>query len=103
MGNKRLFSHDAETGITRWWHTNDDGTVTIETDQNISPIIEANKNAYKETDKHTKWGEFARVASLPLTVYYDLLQRGILRDEVALKRWLNTEEARPYRTRVGKV
>ena len=103
MGNKKLFSHDDMTGITKWWHNNGDGTVTIETTQNVNPILESNKESYKETDKHTKWGDMSRVASIPLTVYYDLLQRGILNDETAMKKWLNSDEARPFRTRVGKI
>lgn len=103
MGNKKLFSHDDLTGITKWWHDNRDGTVTIETTQNESPILQANQELYKETDKHTKWGDMSRVASIPLTVYYDLLKRGILNDENAMKKWLNSEEGRPFRVRAGKV
>jgi hypothetical protein len=103
MGYKKLFSHDDLTGITKWWHDNRDGTVTIETVQDMNPILEANQENYKHTDKHTKWGDMSRVASIPLTIYYDLLKRGILNDENAMKKWLNSEEGRPFRTRAGKV
>lgn len=103
MGNKKVFSHDDMTGITKYWHDNRDGTVTIETVQNMNPILELNKENYKQTGRYDKWGDMSRVASIPLTVYYDLLQRGILNDESAMKKWLNSDEGRPYRTRAGKV
>lgn len=103
MGNKKLFSRDDLTGITKWWHDNGDGTVTLETTQDESPIIQSAKAEYNQSSKHDKWGDMARVASIPLTVYYDLLQRGILNDQNAMKKWLNSDEGRPYRVRVGKV
>jgi hypothetical protein len=39
-----------------------------------------------------------RVASLPMLIYQDLKQRGILDDKAALRKWLKSEEARPFRT-----
>lgn len=103
MGNKKVLSHDPLTGVTKYWVDNGDGTFTIETDQDFKKIIQNNRNLTKETDKHTKWGEWSRVASIPLTVYYDLKQKGILDDEKALKKWLNDPENKYFRTREGKV
>jgi len=103
MGNKKILSHDADTGITKYFQDNLDGTYTIETDQDMSGILEANKNEYKETDKHTKYGEWSKVASIPLSIYYDLKAKGILDDPAAMKKWLNDPDNKYFRTRVGKV
>ena len=103
MGNKRVFSHDPMTGITKYWHDNGDGTVTVESDQDVSGILRSNKEVRKEVDKHAKYGDMSRVASIPLSVYYDLKQKGILDDQVALRKWLNDPDNELFRTRKGKV
>ena len=103
MGNKKVFSHDPMTGITKYWHDNQDGTVTIESDQDVAAIMDSNKTGRKDVDKHSKWGDMSRVASIPLTVYYDLKQKGILDDQVALRKWLNDPDNELFRTRKGKV
>lgn len=103
MGNKKLFSHDPLTGITKYWHDNEDGSVTVESDQDVSSIMGSNQTGRKEVDKHTKWGDMSRVASIPLTLYYDLKQKGILDDQAAMKKWLNDPDNELFRTRKGKV
>ena len=103
MGNKKVFSHDPMTGITKYWHDNQVGTVTIESDQDVKAIMEANQFGRKEMDKHTKWGEMSRVASIPLTLYYELQKKGILDDQAAMKKWLNDPDNELFRTRKGKV
>lgn len=103
MGNKRILSHDSATGITKYWTDNGDGTYTVETDQDMTAIIESNKKQHNATDKHTKHGEWSKVASIPMTVYYDLKQKGILDDQKAFQRWLNDPDNKYFRTRVGKV
>ena len=50
MGNKKILSHDAETGITKYFHDNKDGTYTIETDQDVNAIVDSNKAQLNETD-----------------------------------------------------
>ena len=103
MGNKKILSHDSMTGITKYWNDNGDGTYTIETDQDMTGIIESNKKQHNATDKHTKHGEWSKVASIPMTVYYDLKQKGIVDDPKAFKKWLNDPDNKFFRTRVGKV
>lgn len=103
MGNKKILSHDSMTGITKYWKDNGDGTYTIETDQDMTGIIESNKKQHNATDKHTKHGEWSKVASIPMTVYYDLKKKGIVDDPKAFQRWLNDPDNKYFRTRVGKV
>lgn len=99
---KRIFDTDPLTGITRYWHVKDNGEFVIETQQKID-VDEANRKRRVETDKRTKWGDVARVASIPLSVYYDLKRRGITDDPKAMKKWLNDPDNRVFRTREGTV
>lgn len=99
---KRLFSKDPATGVTKWWHVNDKGEYVIETVQETQ-VDESNTRFRNMTDKHTKWGEMARVASIPLSVYYDLKRKGITDDPKAFKKWLNDPDNRAFRTREGTV
>jgi hypothetical protein len=99
---KRIFDTDPLTGITRYWHVKDNGEFVIETEQRIK-VDEANTRARNATDKRTKWGEMARVASIPLSVYADLKRKGIVDDPKAMKKWLNDPDNRAFRTREGTV
>lgn len=99
---KRIFDTDPLTGITRYWHVKDNGEFVIETEQRLS-VDESNTRARNATDKHTKWGDMSRVASIPLSVYYDLKRKGIVDDPKAIKKWLNDPDNRAFRTREGTV
>lgn len=99
---KRIFDTDPLTGITRYWHLKDTGEFVIETEQKIN-VDQANLRARNAIDKHTKWGDVSRVASIPLSIYYDLKRRGITDDPKAMKRWLNDPDNRAFRTREGTV
>ena len=57
------------------------------------------KRSYNNTDK--KWNDLNKVASIPLSVYYDLKRRGIADDPVALKKWMNDSDNQVFRTRQG--
>ena len=98
---KRIFSQDPLTGITKYWHVTDKGEYVIETQQNVSSIVEANKRRYNDGTK--RWGDLNKVASIPLSVYYDLKRRGIADDPVALKKWMNDPDNRVFRTRSGNL
>jgi hypothetical protein len=50
-----------------------------------------------------KFGEHAKVASIPLSVYYELKRQGIADDPKALRKWLNQSENRAFRTREGTL
>ena len=102
--SKKLFDYDPETGTTKWWHYDaDKDEATIETVFEVGDIIEANKAQFNSTDERAKWGEWNRVASIPMTLFYRLKQQGILDDQAAMKRWLNDPDNRLFRTRPGRV
>lgn len=102
--NTRLISENKEIGQKQYWHDHDDGSVTVQTVQDVGDIAEANKLSYNQYDERSNWkGDMHRVASIPMSVYYDLQRKGILNDPVAMKRWLNDPDNRVFRTRPGVV
>lgn len=100
---RRIFDTDPLTGITRYWHVKSDGEFVIETQQQVSGIAEANKRSFADTDTKAKYGDMAKVASIPLNVYYELKRQGIVDDPKAMKKWLNDPDNRVFRTRGGTV
>ena len=99
---KLPFSYDPVLGIKRTFHASEDGNeFVIQTEQETTDIVEANKTAYN--DAPDRWGEFTRVASIPLSLYFDLKKKGIADDDAAMKRWLNDPDNRFFRTRAGRI
>jgi hypothetical protein len=101
---KRIFDTNKELGITRTWHYDEDkDEATIQTQQDVSAVLEENKQAFSQVDERAKWGEFNKVASIPLSLYYQLKAEGKLDDQAFMKRWLNDPDNRHFRTRPGAV
>jgi hypothetical protein len=101
---KRLITDDVKQTI---FHSHD-GNDFIETHQDVSAIVEANKASFNQFDERTRWGEFDKVASIPLAVIDDLNKQGIMRgfaviDAQRMKIWLNNPDNRFFRTRPGQV
>jgi hypothetical protein len=100
----RLMASDPYRGVKEWFVPSVDGKeFTIVTEPFYDPLLSFNYESRKETDKHTRWGEGQLVASLPPVVWMDLWKKGIMQDETALKRWLNSAENVVFRRRFGKV
>lgn len=98
----KVFDVDPLSGITSYWHYDDaTDTALIEKRQDVSGILDANKAEFNAD--HGRYGEWTKVASIPLSVYYDLKAKGIVDDPVAMKRWLNDADNRFFRTRPGTV
>ena len=102
--DKRVLDHDPFLGITEYFYYDDDtGECRIEQVQDASRIIEQNNAQRNLTDRNTRWGEWSKVASIPMNIWADLNAKGITRDKAAFKRWLNDPENRFFRTREGQV
>jgi|TARA_R110000772_G_scaffold9387_1_gene30881 hypothetical protein len=97
----RIFDTDALAGITRYWHVKDNGEFVIETVQQADAILDSNKRQFNSASN--KHGDMDKVASIPLSVYYDLKRQGIADDPKALKKWLNDPDNRAFRTRGGRL
>ena len=89
-------------------HSDGDGGLILETKQDVSHIIEANKLMFNQVKSQDKYGDMTHVARLPLTVIDDLNKKGIMRgfaviNEPEMKLFLNDPDNRFFRTRPGRV
>jgi hypothetical protein len=105
---KKLLSHDPLTGISKVFHYDpsvDEKNFIIETVQETTPIVEANKAEFQNSAALGKSGKenMVKVASIPLTLYFELKRKGVANDPAAMKRWLNDPDNRFFRTREGVV
>lgn len=98
----KLVSEDKASGTQTLWHDLD-GAVVLENRQDAAPVTEAARAAFALVDERARFGEFTRVASIPLVTYFDLVKRGITKDRAAFKRWLNDPDNRHFRTRPGRI
>lgn len=90
-------------------HADGDGGIIIETKQDITEILESNRQIL-EADKarlgHVK--DLHHVARIPDTVIDDLNKMGVMRgfvivDDVAFARWLNDSENAQYKVYRGTI
>lgn len=89
---------DEFTGSMTKMHITADGKLHIENIYRVDHIAEQAKRERNEVSRTSKLGDMVKVASLPMHVHLDLMQRGILGDKPAMRRWLASDEAAPYRT-----
>lgn len=102
---KRLFSHDPDSKITTWWHSNDENDeVILEKEQDYTDLIAGNKAEYDMYSGPTdKWGDWSHVARIPMILHNELQRTGKLYDRAYMTRMLNSREWRCWRTRPGRV
>lgn len=101
---RRLFSHDPVFGVTKWWHDDPmSDQVAIETVQDVEPLLDRNVAAANEVTSLDRWGEGKLVASIPMSVYAELLASGKIKDDAYMRRWLNDRDNRKYRVRPGRI
>jgi hypothetical protein len=106
----QILSGDRVTGIRRIWHESlSTGDVVVETQQDVTAPLERSQAEYAQFDERTPFGKgfMHKVASTPLTIYWELRRRGII-DETDPKKqkyrdWLNDGANRKFRTRPGRV
>ncbi len=94
---------------TQTVHADGDGGIVIETKQDVTEIIEANK-AQLEFDKARtgNLNELHHVARIPFTVIDVLNQKGIMKgftvvDDVGFAKWLNDPDNAVWKTYRGTV
>lgn len=112
VSDPRFFDYDPFSGITEYFHYDPDTDgFTIQTQQDLEPLIEQNKALYNDTEKSTRYGDGigGRVASFPAVITMQLAQQGILSmggailDEPRYRRWLNDSDNQVFRVRRGTV
>jgi len=99
---KRLINDDAFTGV-KTFYDYDAGKdeAIISKEQDVSAIIEQNKREFNDAPE--RWGEWTKVGSIPISVYYELERQGITKDQERMKKWLNDPDNLYFRTRPGTV
>ena len=86
-----------------------DGGIVIETKQDVSDIIEANKQQlFYDQQRIGGLNEMHHVARIPFTVIDELNKTGIMKgfnvvDEIGFARWLNNPDNSVWRTYRGTV
>lgn len=104
MQDRRLFSHDPVTGLTRWFHYDDDtDQCTIETTQNVEGILDDSKRSFNRYGKTARWGDGDKVANIPMSVYSQWCAKGQLGDQKVIRDWINDPANKHFRTRPGRV
>lgn len=102
--DKRLLDYDPFLGITEYfYYDSDTDECRVEQVQDPTFIIEQNKAQLNQSHRSDKWGEMTKVATIPISIWADLNQKGIVKDPVAFKKWLNDPDNRFFRTRQGQV
>lgn len=102
MTDNIISDDSASTGIvTKFLYDADKDEAIIQKTQDVSGIIEANKAEFNAAPE--RWGEWTKVGSIPLSVYYELERQGILGDQKAMAKWLNDPDNRAFRTRPGTI
>lgn len=104
----KLIAIDESAGETRKWYADGEGGLVIRHEQDVAPILEANKAAYNQVDERARWGDMTRVAEIPNSVIADLNAKGIMRgfvvvDQKRMKAFLNDPANLYLRTRPGRV
>ncbi len=93
-----LLDADPWSGSIQKMHITTDQKLVLETTTNIDALAEQNKILRNEESRTSKTGDMVLAARLPLTVYMDLQKRGIINDKAAMRKWLASDDAKPFKT-----
>jgi hypothetical protein len=88
-----------------------DGGLIIQSVQDVSELVERNKQEFNSYDERAKWSDDLygnKVASIPFNAIDELNHKGIMRgfhvvDNARFAMWLNDPENRAWRTRPGVI
>lgn len=98
-----LFSSDIKRGRHTWRRQNPDGSWTFRTDYVCDPTIEANTAMRNMLDPGWK-GDYHKVASVPLNIYWDKLAPALQQDdERFVSKFLNDSDNAAWRSKEGRV
>lgn len=108
----RELDYDPITKTRRTFHWDRDGNYVIDTQQDVTDVLEQNKALHAMTDERARWtdrGAGTLVGSIPMSVYFDLQKRGVIdaegnvHDDKPLLKWLQDPENKHFRTRPGRL
>ena len=92
-------------------HADGEGGLIIQTAQDVTALVEANKQEFNSYDERARWSDDVfgnKIASIPFTAIDDLNRQGIMRgfqvvDHHRFAMFLNNPENRAWRTRPGVI
>ena len=102
--SKRILDYDPATGMLETFHYDAvEDKAIIETSQDVTAILEANKRAFNQVDENANWkGDIHLCARVPLNIF-NSLPKELRRDQKAFKRWLNHPDQAAFKLRPGKI
>ena len=104
MRSKRVFSHDPASGVTKYFHYDDDtDQCWIETAQDAQGIVDAATAARNNVTSLDKWGDGRHVGYIPVSVYAKWCAEGKLGDQATIRAFLNDPSNKLLRTFPGRV
>lgn len=107
MIDTRLFSQDPESGITRYFHFDEEtGDVVIETQQSLAPLMELAKDSKAGIDERASWkGDMHHVGIVPMPIFMEITRKypDPEEQEKHLRAFLNDPAFANFRTRPGRV
>lgn len=102
-GEWTLFDYDPQLKRQVWSRVNPDGSRTFRTDYEVDPTIEAN-TAMRNLASPGWKGDYHKVASIPLNVFWDQLAEASKQDDDKyISKWLNDSDNRAWRSKDGRV
>jgi hypothetical protein len=93
------FDYDPLTGVRQKLTIDNDGVFHFVTEQDDEDIRRFAHESRSNFSKYERFSDITPVGSIPVVVLYDLIRRGIWNDPDRKRKWWNSIEAAPYRTR----
>ena len=93
-----------KTGDNTWSESriDDDGVVRLQNFEKVDGILRENAFMRSQPPSFLTSEMGRKVARIPLTLYNELRNKGILNDQKAFRRWLNDPANKGWRTVDGK-
>lgn len=103
-----LVDKDDKTKTATHFHFDEhEGKHVVEEVQDVTDTIEDNKSVFASVDERARWrtgsGQMNHVARIPLAMFYDIEFQKVVKDPVALKKYLNDHFNSKLRVRPGKI
>ena len=99
-----LFEADALTRTEQRFHWDPIAErFTITDEQEVTDLIDMNTALRNSSASPNRSSGMRRVASVPMNIYMELKEKGILQDAKRLRAWLNDPDNRAWRTNTMKV
>ena len=95
----KKFDENPVFGTETWFHYDPDkDKVTLEVKQVVDRIFETNQAERDSYSSLDRFGNWRKVATVPINVYWDLKMKGTIDDPKEFAKWLNKSENTVFRT-----